>query len=289
MCERYFLLPVENQYVFVDQNLVSQGEELQQWSHAWCADSDHGIAYATDIVVYRDPSGTVWNYELPKDFKPKRMCFLKEMLLIGGQGGTQKIFAVSLKSKQILNVDQPKLLLKFRKSIDGFFVCNDVIHAIDNNIHPKYILRYVPTDGALRYVDKIRLHSQAPEEKVKQGVLWQDRVVLLSKSAHRAGSTTFLSFYTVNDMSLYATLSWHKLMGYGTGLNEIMAIKIVKGKLILLTNIGVHMLEQKNSPTESDLQLIHTIPRLIDAHLLADGSWMFIQKGFGNRKTARRL
>ena len=119
MSGAYYLLPKDQQYTFVDQNLQPIGHSLSQWPDAWCAHPNYGLAYVTDAVYFRDCSGVMHHFAYPKESTAKYVCFLPGLLLIGGQGGTEKIFAYDLQTKQKLDVEHPKLLLKYRKSKHG--------------------------------------------------------------------------------------------------------------------------------------------------------------------------
>ena len=110
---------------------------------------------------------------------------------MGIQGGKEKILLFSLQTKEFIPVAHPQFILKYRKSIDGFFAWEEEYIAIDNHIHPKYLLRYHRTPVELSYVDRIRLQEHGPEERIKMGVLWGNTLVLLSQSANRIGTTTF--------------------------------------------------------------------------------------------------
>ena len=285
----YFLCHVEAQIRFVDRCFVPLELTLQSWPQTWGVDTAHGIAFVSDALYWRDLGGEIHKTLLPAHFTAKSIDFHLGMLLVGGQGGDQKIIALSLPDYQRIEVDHPNLLLKYRKSIDGFFVHGHHLYAIDNHILPKYLLRYQRSSERLEFKDKIKLKSQAPEEKILSGLKWKSYLVLLSKSAHRVGSTSFISFYSLEDFTLLSTLSWHKIAGVGTGIKEITRIKVVRSYLILISNLGVHYLIDCPSPIEQNLKLIYTCPRLVDAHFLDDGSMVVIQKGFGDQKKTIRV
>ena len=112
------------------------------WPKVW-GSTDEQIVHINEVVqVFHCESKERVQFSLPIDFDPLCVFFAQGFLFIGGKGGEEKILAYSLKKKKRLAVAHPKLLRKYRKSIDDFFLWKDDIYAVDNHIQPKYLLCY---------------------------------------------------------------------------------------------------------------------------------------------------
>ena len=154
------------------------------------------------------------------------------------------------------------------------------MYAVDNQIYPKYLLRYEVQDTQLCFGSSIKIIGHAPEEKIKGGTLWGDTLVLLSRSAHRAGTSTYLSFYPKLEFSHY--LCWHHAMGIPSVLSDIYKIRVYQDRLILVTNNGIALLEK--GQTEVDVKIRYPAKRLIDVYPYENSPWEGIQTHFGDQK-----
>jgi hypothetical protein len=223
---------------------------------------------------------TSHSFPIPELFDVLCVYFWNDYVLIGGRGGAIKILCIRLSTLFSLEVEHPNILKKFRKSIDDFFVWNTSLYAVDNHIHPKYLLRYEVQDDRLCFHSSLKIKGNAPEERIKAGVLWGDSLVLLSRSAHRAGTSIYLSFYPQLQFRNY--LCWHHTIGMPSGLSHIHKIRVHNEHLVLVTNLGVALLQKDQ--TELDLHILYPEKGLVDVYPREDSPWEGIQSHLGNQK-----
>ena len=141
------------------------------------------------------------------------------------------------------------------------------------------MLGYSFDEKIWKCVERIKLKGHSSEERVRGGLLWGETLVLLSRSSHRAGSTTYLSFYPNLIFERY--LCWHKTLG-STGITDITRIRIFQDELLLITNDGVYLLSKGG--TEVDVRCVSSEKYLVDVYPFAKKTWLGIVSKFGKKK-----
>lgn len=283
MLSPYVPIPSPNGVIFVNSQNQHTSIQTSSWPSAW-GSQNTDIVYVQDLLYWYSLQSVGWELvfvsPLPEHFEALSIFFWNQLILIGGKGGQTKIICIDTTSRKTIEVEHPNILKKFRKSIDDFFVWNDLLYAVDNHIHPKYILGYRFENSMLCFVEKKQLISHASEERVKSGLIWNNTLVMLSVSAHRLGTTSFVSFYPNLEFSSY--LCWHKVIGMSETIVEIK--KIIKNgeELLFLTNLG--LARWKMGQKEEDIELVCPNKKLIDVYVWPNEEWWGIEKDFAGQK-----
>ena len=279
----YVPIPAPNGVFFVNSAQEKTGVHCYSWPIAWESRNTDIVFVQEKLYWYtctREGWVLVKEFMLPENFQTLCLFFWEELLLVGGKGGQSKILCFDCTSKDSIPVEHPNVLKKFRKSIDDFFVYEGLLYAVDNHIHPKYVLGYRLENGVLCCVEKRKLESHAAEERVTSGCMWNDTLVMLSISSHRAGTTSFVSFYPQLRFSSY--LCWHKVVGLSVGIVGITKIIPYGDELIFLTNQG--LARWKQGQTEQEVEIFYAHKNLIDVYVWPDKEWWGIEKGVGGQK-----
>ena len=283
MLPPFLPIPFRDGAEFIDGDKNSCGVYSSSWPKAWGSSNELIVCVGEAIVCSVMKEGVKIQevcIPIPEFFEALCVFLSEQYIFVGGKGGKIKIICVRIADFARMDVEHPNLLRKYRKSIDDFFVWNDRMYAIDNHIHPKYLLGYILEGEQWCCVDKRKLKGHAPEERVKGGLLWGDTLVLLSRSAHRAGSSTYLSMYPNLEFSHY--LCWHKTLG-SSGITDIYGMRVHKKNLLLVTNIGIAILRKKEG-REEDVIVHYAQKNMIDVYPLDDQEWIGIVSKFGKIK-----
>lgn len=252
------------------------------WPKVWNTREDVIVYIEEQIVCVQLADGVVSSehkFSLPEMFEALCIFFAYGCIFIGGKGGAEKIICIRLCDMKPMGVEHPNILKKYRKSIDDFFVWNELVYAIDNHIHPKYLLGYALEEETWKCVERIKLKGHSAEERVKGGLLWGDTLVLLSRSSHRAGSTTYLSLYPNLVFERY--LCWHKTLG-SMGVTDITRIRVFQNELLLVTNAGAYLLSKEG--TEADIKCVSSESYLVDVYPFVKQPWIGVVSKFGKKK-----
>jgi hypothetical protein len=232
----------------------------------WSASGRRLLRLSEGCLMAEEGGRSIWSLQLPETFSPKCLLATETAVFAGGKGGDEKLWGWWLEDGAPIQVESPKLLRRYRKSIDDLFLWEDSLLAVDNLIHPKYLLQYREDAGSLRFEEKRSLESNGPQEHILRGVRSGSRLGILSATMHRAGKSFYATIYQWPSLHVEHSLVWHSLgpPGEPTRLTDLA---FTDSALLLGTNLGVGCLPW-GAMQESRLQMIGPGRPVISLHAL---------------------
>jgi hypothetical protein len=220
---RYFLLPKDKKTISVNTFENNKIKEIKTYpiteKSLFTTDQKRKVAILdtadNSISLYDIETSTELKLSIPFKLKPKTILLNENNLfiggfIIGGKMNNEILIQYHIQNDKWYLLEIPEEVKKFEKAIDDLLVNDTLLIAIDNEIHPKYILYY-------------HLNSKTfGRSGVSLHITLYDDLDLTKSFA--VSSTTFKwseTFYTFNDFLLIENNLFIANSEKGLGLFEI--------------------------------------------------------------------
>lgn len=212
--------------------------------------SKDGVVVCLDkekkIVIYGKikESGEIKNYEIinfPNFLKPETLCLYENHILFGGicnenfdSNNCEIICTYDLNTKEYKAVDMPFRV--YGKAIDDFLIDGETVIAVDNIVHPKYLIEYDFSDVKNPKILKTHeLPNNGPYERIKKATMNNHFLAIESSTIGQFGSAHIINIFRKGDYENYISLrNWvHFIEG------EVLSnkIKLFYNDMIIIRNL----------------------------------------------------
>ena len=179
---------------------------------------------------------------------------VSDTLFVGGYCGKEILgmYDLSCEKPEWIPLSVPEKITRRRKSIDDFIVDGTRLIAVDNIVHPKWLLLYnisKPHEPELK--DYFKLENHGPNEQIEMGVKGLNWIALLSHTVGRSGSCDHTALLDKKYLKEYSVLqnSRSRDIKKSSNLHDINWFNVsflADSLLVSSSNLGIGVLDLAN-------------------------------------------
>lgn len=164
---------------------ISRLIEVSKNEIAFCIDTAQHKLLISNISDTKSSNFIVEQVKIPKDINPISIITHKNLVFIGGDWDSEKLYKYDNQEKKWDKVFIPKEFQVRGKSIDDFLILNDTLIALDNIVTPKYLLFYdLKKSNEVNYIKKYLIPPNGAYESLHRIEFLNNHFVVLSTTYH---------------------------------------------------------------------------------------------------------